>query len=62
MCVIDSDWIDVTPLTVVVGKNESGKTALLKALHLGAVVMCTQPTKSSTPLNSSSRVKSKQNY
>ena len=32
-CVIDSGWIAVTPLTVVVGKNESGKTALLKALH-----------------------------
>ena len=32
-CVIDSDWIAVTPLTVLVGKNESGKTALLKALH-----------------------------
>ena len=32
-CVIDSDWIAVTPLTMLVGKNESGKTALLKALH-----------------------------
>jgi predicted ATPase len=32
-CVIDSGWIAVTPLTVLVGKNESGKTALLKALH-----------------------------
>src|SRR5258705_745772 len=32
-CVIDSDWIEIAPLTVVVGKNESGKTALLKALH-----------------------------
>ncbi len=32
-CIIDSDWVQVTPLTVVVGKNESGKTTLLKALH-----------------------------
>jgi predicted ATP-dependent endonuclease of OLD family len=32
-CFMDSGWIEVTPLTVVVGKNESGKTALLKALH-----------------------------
>src|SRR4026208_1215190 len=32
-CVIDSGWIAVTPLTVLVGRNESGKTALLKALH-----------------------------
>ncbi len=32
-CVIDSGWIEIAPLTVVVGKNESGKTALLKALH-----------------------------
>lgn len=32
-CVLDSTWIPVTPLTVVVGKNESGKTAILKALH-----------------------------
>lgn len=31
--IIDSGWIDVDPLTVVVGKNESGKTTLLKALH-----------------------------
>ena len=31
--IIDSGWVDVTPLTVVVGKNESGKTTLLKALH-----------------------------
>lgn len=28
-----SEWIDVERLTVIVGKNESGKTALLKALH-----------------------------
>lgn len=32
-CIIDSGWIDVSPLTVLVGKNESGKTSLLKALH-----------------------------
>src|SRR4026209_2722874 len=32
-CVMDSTWIPVTPLTVLVGKNESGKTAVLKALH-----------------------------
>ncbi|NPV69847.1 MAG: AAA family ATPase [Firmicutes bacterium] len=32
-CVLDSGWIDVSPLTVLVGKNESGKTAMLKALH-----------------------------
>ncbi|HEU4439751.1 MAG TPA: AAA family ATPase, partial [Methylomirabilota bacterium] len=32
-CVIDSTWIPVVPLTVLVGKNESGKTAILKALH-----------------------------
>ncbi len=32
-CILDSGWIDVSPLTVLVGKNESGKTALLKALY-----------------------------
>lgn len=32
-CIIDSGWIEVSPLTVLVGKNESGKTTLLKALH-----------------------------
>lgn len=32
-CVLDSGWIRVSPLTVLVGKNESGKTSLLKALH-----------------------------
>jgi predicted ATP-dependent endonuclease of OLD family len=32
-CVIDSGWIDVDPLTVLVGKNESGKTSVLRALH-----------------------------
>ncbi len=32
-CIIDSGWIQVSPLTVMVGKNEAGKTSLLKALH-----------------------------
>lgn len=32
-CIIDSGWIDINPLTVLVGKNESGKTSLLRALH-----------------------------
>src|SRR4026208_43270 len=32
-CVMDSTWIPVTPLTVLVGKNESVTTAGLKALH-----------------------------
>jgi energy-coupling factor transporter ATP-binding protein EcfA2 len=32
-CVIDSGWVEVDPLTVLVGKNEVGKTSLLKALH-----------------------------
>jgi ABC-type cobalamin/Fe3+-siderophores transport system ATPase subunit len=32
-CVLDSGWIEVSPLMVLVGKNESGKTSLLKALH-----------------------------
>ncbi|MEW6306579.1 MAG: AAA family ATPase [Verrucomicrobiota bacterium] len=31
-CILDSGWIDVEDLTVLVGKNESGKTSLLKAL------------------------------
>jgi energy-coupling factor transporter ATP-binding protein EcfA2 len=31
--VLDSGWIRIEPLTVLVGKNESGKTTLLKALH-----------------------------
>src|SRR5438105_1175094 len=31
--VMDSRWINIEPLTVLVGKNESGKTSLLKALH-----------------------------
>lgn len=32
-CVLDSGWVEVSPLTVLVGKNEAGKTTLLKALH-----------------------------
>jgi AAA ATPase domain len=32
-CIIDSGWVDVDDLTVLVGKNESGKTSLLRALH-----------------------------
>jgi len=32
-CIIDSGWVEIDPLTVLVGKNESGKTALLTALH-----------------------------
>lgn len=31
--ILDSGWVDVDDITVIVGKNESGKTALLKALH-----------------------------
>ena len=31
--ILDSGWVEVKPLTVLVGKNESGKTSLLKALH-----------------------------
>ena len=31
--IIDSDCVELDPLTVFVGKNESGKTSLLKALH-----------------------------
>ena len=31
--IIDSGWVDVSSLTVFVGKNESGKTSVLKALH-----------------------------
>ena len=29
----DSDWIDLEKVTAFVGRNESGKTSLLKALH-----------------------------
>jgi AAA15 family ATPase/GTPase len=28
----DSDWVDIDDIAVIVGKNESGKTSLLKAL------------------------------
>ena len=31
--ILDSGWVDIDDITVIVGKNESGKTALLKALH-----------------------------
>ena len=31
--ILDSGWVDLNSLTVFVGKNESGKTSLLKALH-----------------------------
>ena len=31
--VLDSGWIELQDLTVIVGKNEAGKTTLLKALH-----------------------------
>src|SRR5882724_12033239 len=31
--ILDSGWIEVSGLTVMVGKNESGKTTVLKALH-----------------------------
>ena len=29
----DSNWIPLERVTALVGRNESGKTALLKALH-----------------------------
>ncbi len=29
----DSDWIEIDPLTAFIGRNEAGKTTLLKALH-----------------------------
>jgi predicted ATP-dependent endonuclease of OLD family len=32
--VLDSDWVSVADVTAIVGKNEAGKTSLLKALHL----------------------------
>ncbi|MBI4663528.1 MAG: AAA family ATPase [Verrucomicrobia bacterium] len=32
-CFLDSDWVNVSNPTVLVGKNEAGKTSLLKALH-----------------------------
>ena len=31
--ILDSGWVNIDDITVIVGKNESGKTALLKALH-----------------------------
>lgn len=31
--VLDSGWVDLQDLTVIVGKNEAGKTTLLRALH-----------------------------
>lgn len=32
-CVRDSGWIELEPLTTIVGRNEAGKTSLLRALH-----------------------------
>ncbi|HEX2982444.1 MAG TPA: AAA family ATPase [Ignavibacteriales bacterium] len=32
-CIHDSGWIDADNITALVGKNESGKTAILRALH-----------------------------
>jgi len=31
-CIEDSDWIELEDIAVIVGKNESGKTSILKAL------------------------------
>src|SRR5260370_41275551 len=31
--ILDSDWVNVCPLTALAGKNEVGKTSLLQALH-----------------------------
>jgi predicted ATP-dependent endonuclease of OLD family len=31
--ILDSGWVDLEDITVIIGKNESGKTAVLKALH-----------------------------
>lgn len=31
-CVLDSGWVDIDDIAVIVGKNESGKTSMLKAL------------------------------
>lgn len=31
--ILDSGWVEIDDLTVLVGKNESGKTSLLRALH-----------------------------
>jgi predicted ATP-dependent endonuclease of OLD family len=32
-CIINSDWIELDDITALVGLNEAGKTAILKALH-----------------------------
>ena len=32
-CIHDSEEFDIDNVTCLVGKNESGKTAILKALH-----------------------------
>jgi len=32
-CVLDSNWFTIDDLTCLVGKNESGKTAVLEALE-----------------------------
>ncbi len=32
-CIYDSGWIEISPLTVLIGKNESGKTSLLNGLY-----------------------------
>jgi predicted ATP-dependent endonuclease of OLD family len=32
-CVLDSGWVEISELTVLIGKNEAGKTSLLRALH-----------------------------
>ena len=32
-CVYDSGWIEISPLTAFIGKNESGKTSLLTGLY-----------------------------
>ncbi|MBU4186173.1 MAG: ATP-binding protein, partial [Proteobacteria bacterium] len=31
-CVFDSGWVEIDDIAVIVGKNESGKTSMLKAL------------------------------
>ena len=32
-CILDSDWVEINDIGILVGKNESGKTSMLKALH-----------------------------
>ncbi|MEO9262905.1 MAG: AAA family ATPase [Candidatus Baltobacteraceae bacterium] len=32
-CIEDSGWFGIDPITALVGKNESGKTAILQALE-----------------------------